>query len=356
MRTLNATGPITKLHVLFLALTLAASALQASADEMVDMELDDLLALEIFDLGVTGIHHTHEKGEWMVGYGFMHMNMSGNRDGTTDQSIDDVFALGYAVAPTDMTMDMHMLHFMYGITDDVTVMMMMPFLQKSMDHVRGMDGVQFTTDTGGIGDIELSVLYNVLRWKKHRLTTTVGLSFPSGSIDETDQVPGMMMMPPSTVDLPYPMQLGTGSAGFLLGLTYVGQAPGWQWGGHASGKIWMHDNDRSYRVGDSYVLTAWGARKLTSWSSASLRMDFDHWFNYEGADPALNPMLVPTADPDLRAGRRLDIVVGLSFVKNDGPLAGTRLSVEGGAPIYQSLDGPQLKTTWMVGTTLEKTF
>jgi hypothetical protein len=105
-----------------------------------------------------------------------------------------------------------------------------------------------------------------------------------------------------------------------------------------------------------YLVTGWGARKLTAWSSASVRLDFSQWFDIHGADPRLNPMVVPTADPDRQGGHRLDLLLGLNVFANEGRLSGLRLGLEGGLPLYQHLNGPQLKTTWMIQASIEKTF
>jgi len=53
-------------------------------DEILSLSLEELLEVELDSMAVTGIHHTHERGEWMVGYRFMHMDMHGNRDGTSN--------------------------------------------------------------------------------------------------------------------------------------------------------------------------------------------------------------------------------------------------------------------------------
>lgn len=100
--------------------------------------------------GIMG-DHLHQKGEWMVEYKYMVMSMEDNRIGET--TVSDQDAIGPAGAPagivvdgiqtnagatpTQMTMEMHMAHIMYGASDDVTLytMLMMPAL--TMDHIRG---------------------------------------------------------------------------------------------------------------------------------------------------------------------------------------------------------------------------
>ena len=179
------------------------AAENADQDEILGLSLEELLEVELDSMAVTGIHHTHERGEWMVGYSFMHMDMHGNRDGTGNLNPGDVIAQGYMVSPTNMDMDMHMFHAMYGITDELTAMLMLPYISKSMDHLR-MDGLRFTTNSRGLGDVSMTGLYELVQVGPHRLIGVLGVSFPTGSINERDSLPGMMMMPGRRVRLPYP--------------------------------------------------------------------------------------------------------------------------------------------------------
>lgn len=51
-----------------------------------------------------------------------------------------------------------------------------------------------------------------------------------------------------------------------------------------------------------------------------------------------------TKNPNLQGGTRIDLLAGVSF--QPPFLSGQNLLLEAGAPVYQSLDGPQLKTTF----------
>ena len=112
----------------------------------------------------------------------------------------------------------------------------------------------------------------------------------------------------------------------------------------------------SQDLGNAYELTGWGARKITSWSSGSLRLRWSQWMNIHNSDSALNRALVPTADPNRRAGQRLDLLLGVNVFATGGVLGGLRASIEGGIPVYQSLDGPQLEADWMLSCTFQWTF
>ena len=69
-------------------------------------------------IGVMG-DHTHNKGEFMFSYRFMHMFMDQNRDGTSNVLASEVLE-DFVVTPVKMTTQMHMFGSMYGLNDTVT--------------------------------------------------------------------------------------------------------------------------------------------------------------------------------------------------------------------------------------------
>jgi hypothetical protein len=73
-------------------------------------------------------------------------------------------------------------------------------------------------------------------------------------------------------------------------------------------------------------------------------------------DPELNPGSNPESNPALTGGRRLDLLVGVHLYAPRGCWKGTRLSIEGGVPIYQSLNGPQLEHDFQLSVALSRTF
>lgn len=293
-------------------------------------------------VGVMG-GHTHHKGGWMMSYRMMYMSMDGNRSGTNDLSTADVLQ-DFMVTPTDMDVWMHMFGLMYAPTDNLTVMGMIPYASKSMNHVTRMGG-SFSTKTDGIGDIKLSALYKIFENNGHQFHINAGISFPTGDTDERDDLPTGPNQP-----LPYPMQLGSGTFDLMPGLTYLGQHHMWSWGAQVLGVIRLGENDEDYTLGNVLSSTVWGSRNINNWISTATRLNWKIWGNINGADPRLNPAVVPTADPDRRAGNRLDLLFSLNFLIPKGPqlIKGQSLAVEFGLPVYQWLDGPQLETDWLV--------
>lgn len=73
-------------------------------------------------------------GRWMVGYQIMFDKMDGNLVGT-DRVTDAKVLERFMATPTDMAMQMHMGMVMYAPTDKLTLMAMVPYIRKSMNHV-----------------------------------------------------------------------------------------------------------------------------------------------------------------------------------------------------------------------------
>ena len=122
-------------------------------------------------IGVMG-DHSHGAGEFMFTYRYKFMDMNGNRIGTNKVSNQKVLE-DFMVTPTDMTMQMHMFSLMYAPTDYITVMGMIPYVKKSMNHLTRM-GNRFRTETDGIGDTKLSALIKV--FDNYNLTSLYGLN------------------------------------------------------------------------------------------------------------------------------------------------------------------------------------
>jgi hypothetical protein len=295
-------------------------------------------------LGVMG-EHTHEAGEWMLSYRFMYMRMDGNRVDTDGVEPGDVLD-DFMVTPLTMPMTMHMPGVMFAPHDRVTLMAMVPILDISMDH-QTRSGGEFTTEASGLGDIKVGGMVSIYDEGPMRVHLNGTASFPTGSIEREDQTP---MSGGNDVQLPYPMQLGSGTFDVIPGITVLAMAERLSWGAQGLATIRLGENDREYTLGNRFQATTWGAYRLGTNVSASVRALLETWGNIAGGDPAnsVNPAVVPTARTDLRGGTRFDIPVGLNFWVSGGALAGHRLAVELNIPVYQSLDGPQLETDWIL--------
>lgn len=305
--------------------------------------------------------HMHDKGSWMVSYRFMRMAMDGNRNGTSDLSPEEIVTTipnrffgtpmqpsTLRVVPTEMTMDMHMLGAMYAPTDWLTLMAMANYRKNEMDHITFQGGAgttrlgEFTTKSSGWGDTRLSSLIALYDDDIHHMHLNLGLSVPTGSIKETDDVLTPMNTRP-TLRLPYMMQLGTGTYDLHPGLTYTGQSDKFGWGAQYMAEIRLEDeNDQGYSWGDKHSLNLWGSYAWHSNFATSLRLSGSTQGKIDGIDSNIIAP-VQTADPDNYGGEIVEIGLGATFKPPINGFGNNRLGVEFSAPLYQNLNGPQMK-------------
>ncbi|MDX1393686.1 MAG: transporter [Gemmatimonadota bacterium] len=295
-------------------------------------------------IGVMG-DHRHEAGEMMLSYRVMLMDMEGSRVGTDPVDDADIIAAdGYdfMVTPTSMNMTMHMFGAMFAPSDWLTLMGMLPLTYNSMDHITRAGGT-FTTESGGVGDLKFGGLIGLADWGNQSLHVNAMVSAPTGSIEEMDELPNSMG---NEVQLPYPMQIGSGTWDLLPGLTWLAQAGDWSWGVQGGATLRLGENDRGWTLGNKYFGTAWFSRLLGRNLSASVRGQLTDTGNIDGMDPAgsVNPGVVPTARIDLRGGTVFE--VGPSFNIYFPQASAFRIAGEFLLPVVRDLDGPQLENDW----------
>jgi hypothetical protein len=309
------------------------------------------------------ISHVHAKGEWMVSYRYMRMEMAGLLNGT--EKVDDqaVFQ-DYLMSSSHMRMDMHMLMAMYGISNRFTVMAMgnynvnsmdmsmLPTTGMAMSHMQGMDmgdskGMDMSMHTSGIGDTKLTLLYGLIRQNYHHILLSGGLSIPTGSIQQKG---GAGSMYPNT-RLPYAMQLGSGTWDLLPGLTYWHQKGKFSWSSQVTGVIRTGYNSIGYQLGNQITSNTWVAYQWFPFVSSSLRMEGTVSERIYGQDPSVYAYMEPSANPMNYGGTYLNAFAGINVYLRKGILAHNKLSIEAGFPMYQKLNGPQMATQFTLFAT-----
>ena len=191
------------------------------------------------------------------------------------------------------------------------------------------------------GDIQISGLYRFFNKNQQTLHGQLGFSIPTGSITENDVTPASA---PNEVELPYPMQIGSGTFDTNLALTYLGQGEINSWGVQLRGIFRFGENDREYRYGNRYNLNNWFALKAADWLSFSARLEGLIVDEIEGEDPNLNPMMVITADTANSGGTFVNAGLGFNIYVPSGTLKNLRIGFEVASPIYQDVNGIQLRT------------
>ena len=324
-----------------LVLALAAMPVNSATTDYTDVPLSELVEVDIYAPSVLR-SHLHRKGEWMLGYELMTMSMDGSRVGTDSVSDQDVLQQ-FMVTPTSMSMDMHMLHVMYAPSDDLTLMVMLGYLDKSMQHLTQAGGT-FQTQASGMGDVSVTVNHILSELETneavHWFGRTYGVSFPTGSIDTEDFLPAIA----ANARLPYPMQLGSGTYDPSIGALYIGYTTDYYWCTQFVATLPLGQNDHGYRLGGRFELETWVRRAWNDSISSFARLSASRVENIHGADPVLNPMMVPTADPNRRAKTSVNLHLGFDFNIGKGGAVDHTISIGFTQPIYQDLVGPQLET------------
>lgn len=315
-------------------------------------------------MGVMG-DHTHKANGWMFSYRFMNMSMKGNKQGSDSLSPERIVTTvgnpfsdqtmqpqTLRVVPLEMTTQMHMFGLMYAPSDQVTLMLMANYIEKEMDHLtfQGASGTtrlgRFTTDSQGWGDTKVSALIPIVEQGDHKVHLNAGLSLPTGSIDEKDDVLTPMNTRP-TLRMPYAMQLGSGTYDLEPGVTYNGRDGLLSWGAQYKAVVRLGENDEDYSLGDKHEVSGWGAYRVLPWMSTSLRLTARTEDSIDGADSEIRAP-IQTANPDNYGGDFVDLAVGANLVGQHGAIRGQRLGAELSTPIYEDYNGVQMEMDWML--------
>jgi hypothetical protein len=297
--------------------------------------------------------HLHPKGDWAFSYSMMQMSMKGNLSGTQNLNAEALLA-NYLMAPSRMTMQMHMLMGMYGLSHKLTLMGMLNYTRNdmSMDMVpmdrmmMNMPGMNMsmnmpsTCRSSGLGDTKLWALYQLFRSGKQRIVVATGLSIPTGSTAVT----GTTLLGENT-RLPYMMQLGTGTWDLLPAVTYTGSHNRLFWGANLEGSLPLGTNSRGYAWGPQVKSSAWLSYKCLSWAAASIRAEGTVSGRINGYDQEIAVLSSNDASTDAShtGGQRVQLYLGLHIKPLETILPGAIVQVEFGLPVYQNLNGPQMR-------------
>jgi hypothetical protein len=282
--------------------------------------------------------HSHKKGEIMLSYRYLEMKMSGLKNGSEDISNSDALS-NYMMIPSNMRMKMHMLGAMYGFTDNLTIILAGSLIKKEMQLLNSSYSIS-QRQSNGYGDTKLGSIIKLHDDNKQELIMHNALSIPTGSIDEKH----------NSSKLPYSMQIGSGSYDLNTGLTYKIFHNKYSFGNQISGLFRMNNNDSGYKFGDQYDINSWITHKINNNSSISARIHYQKTESIEGKDVDITKMMItmPTQDPSLYSKEIINIALGGNYLFTKNNLKGNRLAFEIIKPIYQKLDGPQMKFDYKI--------
>jgi hypothetical protein len=158
--------------------------------------------------------------------------------------------------------------------------------------------------------------------------------------------------------LPYGMQLGSGTYDPTIGFLYQASKSPYWWGANAMYTARLYDNDRDYRLGNELRLDLYSMYQFRYNLLAQVQLNGSYWGKIHGEmdesatgasghvtknDPT-SPFMTPLWDPNNYGGRKLMATAGFQW--QPAPLHIIDFNV--GIPIYQNLNGPQLKEKYRV--------
>jgi hypothetical protein len=311
-----------------------------------------------------GVPETHE---FRIKLQPMFMRMEGLQDGTTSITRDSLLTgmpVDYMAAPSAMDMYMTNLAIGYSFTDDFFGGLMFMWNRKSMDMEfgnmmkmsTGQDG--FTMESDGIGDTMLMTKYRLFTddplIPKSQASFFFGLSIPTGSIDEKNTKHPLAAKQED--QLPYGMQLGSGTFDPTIGILYQGSLSPWWWGANLLYTGRLYDNKRDYRLGNELRLDLYGMFQLRHDTVLELQLNSSSQGEISGEMDDVSDSLVgvsgmtglgyttPLWVADNYGGNKMLTTVGLQWQPAPLHIVNAQLSV----PLYQDTNGEQLAEKYRV--------
>lgn len=298
------------------------------------------------------------------------MHMEGLRDGTEDLNTADLLGspvvMGqptgrYMAVPTEMNMGMLNLAAGYSFSDRWFGSVMFMYRYNHMDMtfnsaVQSMTGLEgFTMKTQGVADTMLMGKYRLYAddplIPRSQVSLLLGLSLPTGSIDERNDDHPVAMRRGELA--PYGMQLGSGTVDPTIGLLYQASGSPYWWGVNTTYSARLYDNDRDYRLGNEATLDAYGMYQFRYDTLVHAQLNLKYKGRIRGEmdeaqsgdsghitqGDSATPYMTPLWDPDNYGGNTAFATFGLQWQ----PAPMNILDISVGIPLYQDLNGPQLK-------------
>ncbi|MDG2125309.1 MAG: transporter [Verrucomicrobiales bacterium] len=242
--------------------------------------------------------------------------------------------------PTVITQEAHIVGINYRHSDKFDLILTVPYILQSTDHIRRV-GTPFTLESKGLSDLALTANYSAFRYGSSSVVVSAGLSAPSGSIDKTGDTPRG-----KDTQLPYAMQIGSGTWELHPGITIASGLQSWTFGATLDSIIRLGENDRDYALGDELAFTAWSNYDLSSRIQLAAHVRGEFWDGINGQDSEVNPRIAPVADPATYGGCQAEIGASARFYWLPHVYDDFFIELGGAVPLWQDLNGPQPRQEW----------
>ena len=318
--------------------------------QTVPTDLLDLSIEELFDANVvTEADLAETARRWHVSYTYAVSDYDEYYLGTHSLSYDEVlFTPGaeartennYPVVPTEISQEVHALRLAYDVNESMTIRAQVPLVMQSTDHISIIPGYDaFNISSEGLGDIALVADSTISQSLNSIWKAGLGVSVPTGSIDEEGDTPRA----PGNQQLPYTMQLGSGTWDFPTFISFRKYEARWDWGLDASFALRTGKNDHDYRLGNKASVGGWLMWNGFSAVKPGIRLDYRWRDDIHGEDASLRvpipgfPYPAPVTNPNAFGGEQLDLTGFLRVLFAKKWFA----EMSYARPIFLDLNGPQ---------------
>ena len=322
----------------------------AATAQTVPTDLLDLSIEELFDANVVSdVDREASRRKWHVSYTYAVSDYDEYYIGNNSLSYDDVLftpgvdtrtANNYPVVPTEITQEVHAIRVAYDLTAETTIRAQLPLVMQSTDHISIVPGYDaFNISSEGLGDVAVVLDSTVAQSLNSIWKIGAGVSMPTGSIDEEGDTPRA----PGNQQLPYTMQLGSGTWDVPLFLSFRKYESRWDWGVDASFTWRTGTNDRDYRLGNKAGIGGWLMWKDAGIFQPGVRLDYRWRDDISGQDAALSvpnpvfPYPAPVTNPQAFGGEQIDLTGFLRLSLDKG----WYIEAAYAQPLYLDLNGPQ---------------
>jgi hypothetical protein len=263
-----------------------------------------------------------------------------------------------SVVPIKMSMKMLMLGGMYAPSDDVTLMFMTMFMNKSMNldtyHAMTRNNIgSFNSSSSDLSDLSFSALMKIDEQDKSRWHAEIGLKFSVGDKNKK----GSVLTPMNTnmeMVLPYGMQSGDDSAALVIGFTNIYTLSDEHFFGNQI-RFFKNISSKEWHYGDKTYFDSWYQHSVSQNFSISLRLRLNHQKDISGVDPNITAP-VQTSITSNYGGFTAEAGLGFNFLTQIFPGSEDRFALEIINPLINEKNGLQMKDKIKIVFGFQKSF
>jgi len=303
--------------------------------------------------------HMHKKGELMLGYNIQSQQQGGRYYSGSHLAASNEMQ-NYSMLAHKHQMYMHMLHFMYAPTDNLTLTLMPMYMSMNMsmqtnpqqtDSVNENEhmahGSSASHGVSGWGDTILSASYRAFEDDRHQLITTLGLSTPTGNYKKYG---------PDGNPVHYGMQIGAGVWQAIPSISYTYSVDNLKIGLQLLTRqpIFNRLNRLGYYAGDQRSATAWLSYLWNPSLSTSVRIQYNNTDTIQGHYKSSHNHGSPADIQTNYGGEQTFAGLGINTLL---PTAGgLRVGAEYMIPLHENLNGVQQRTGHILNMSISKSF